>query len=189
VLYKTEGIIIKKANLGEFDRLITIYSKDFGKIIVKAKAVRKNQAKLRGHLELFLRSHLMIAPGRGWDIVTGAETIESFPYLHQHLSSLAAAYYLAELIDQLIVGPEKDENIWLLLLSSFQQLNQTLASKPSPEQENQNIRKIIRDFEVNLLNFLGYGSADKDPTSFLHSLLEKELSSKYFLQKTVPLLK
>ena len=81
MLYKTQGIIIKNSNLGEFDRLITAYTQDFGKLIIKGKAVRKNQAKLKGHLELFLCSHLMIAPGRGFDVITGAETIEKFSHL------------------------------------------------------------------------------------------------------------
>jgi len=75
MLYKTQGIIIKNSNLGEVDRLITVYTNDFGKLVIKGKSVRKNQAKLKGHLELFLYSHLMIAPGRGFDIITGAETI------------------------------------------------------------------------------------------------------------------
>ena len=88
MLYKVRGIIIKKTNLGDTDRLITVYSKDFGKILVKAKSIRKNQAKLKGHLELFLYSHLMIAPGKGFDIITGAETIEPFSRLHNRLPSL-----------------------------------------------------------------------------------------------------
>jgi DNA repair protein RecO (recombination protein O) len=166
MLYKTQGIIIKKTNLGEFDKLITVYSKDFGKIVVKGRAVRKNQAKLKGHLELFLYSHLMIAPGRGLDIITGAETIEGFPYLHQSLSSLAATYYLSELIDKLIAGPEKDENIWQLLLNSFQAL----------DQEKQDIKSVISNFENKILEFLGYGQ-QKNFLSFVESLANDKIKS------------
>ena len=167
MLYKTQGIIIKKANLGEVDRLLTVYTKDFGKILVKGKSVRKNQAKLKGHLELFLQSHLMIAPGKGLDIVTGAEIIESFSYLHQNLASLTAAYYLSELTDKLIAGPEKDANIWNLLLLSFQRLN----------QENQKIKTITSDFENRFLEFLGYGSYQKNPLAFIESLLGEKMKS------------
>jgi DNA repair protein RecO (recombination protein O) len=172
MLYKTQGIIIKKANLGEFDRLITIYSKDFGKLVVRGKAVRKNQAKLKGHLELFLYSHLMIAPGRGLDIITGAETIEGFPYLHQNLPSLAVAYYLSELIDKLIAGPEKDINIWQLLLSAFQKLDKK-------EQDNQ---LIVSNFESKLLEFLGYGQ-QKNFLNFVESLLNDRIKSRQLLSK------
>jgi len=178
MLYKTQGIIIKRINLGEVDRLLTIYTKDFGKILVKAKSVRKNQSKLKGHLELFLQSHLLLAPGKNLDIITGAETIERFPGLHQQLSCLAAAYYLSEVIDKIIAGPEKDENIWQLILFGFEKLN----------QKEPDIKTIINDFEKKLLRFLGYGEAQKNVCFFIEALLKERLNSKYFLQKTVHLL-
>ena len=171
MLYKTEGIIIKNSNLGEFDKLITVYTQDFGKLIIKGKAVRKNQAKLKGHLELFLYSHLMIAPGRGFDIITGAETIESFPYLHQSLPFLFVAYYFSELIDKLVAGPEKDEQIWQLLLGSFNQLNQ--------EQE---VKPIISGFESKLLEFLGYGQQNNF-IEFVQELTNDRINSYQQLTK------
>lgn len=179
MLYETQGIIIKKTNLGEFDRLLTVYTKDFGKILVRAKAVRKNQAKLKGHLELFLHSHLIFAQGKNLDIVTNAEIIEDFPYLHQRLPCLAAAYYLAELVDKLIAGPEKDENIWPLLLLGFENLN-----RPGVE-----IKLLISNFENKLLEFLGYGRNQKNIPSFIESLLGDKLGSRNFLQEALCLLK
>ena len=170
IMYKTQGIIIKRKNLGEYDRLLTVYTKEFGKILVKAKSIRKNQSKLRGHLELFLFTHLMIAPGKGFDIITGAETIESFPYLHKDLPCLTATYYLSELIDKLIVGQEQDEEIWKLFYSTFQQLN----------QENKDIKIIINDFENQLLEFLGYGKQENF-LSFVESMINDRI-------KTYPLL-
>jgi len=179
MLYKARGVIIKRANLGDTDRLVTVYSEDFGKILVKAKSVRKNQAKLKGHLELFLYSHLMIAPGRGFDIITGAETIEPFSKLRNSLSSLAAGYYLAELIDKLIVGPEKDENIWSLFLSSLKQLNQVRCDT----------KAVVGNFESRLVEFLGYGTEKNNIDNVFQSLLGEKARSKYFLQKTLYLLR
>jgi len=172
MLYKTQGIIIKRKNLGEYDRLLTVYTKEFGKILVKAKSIRKNQSKLRGHLELFLFTHLMIAPGKGFDIITGAETIESFPYLHKNLPCLTATYYLSELIDKLVVAPEQDEKIWKLLYSTFQQLN----------QENKDIKPIINNFENQLLEFLGYGK-QKNFLSFVESMINDRIRTYSFLTK------
>lgn len=179
MLYKTQGIIIKRANLGEVDRLLTVYTKDLGKILVRAKAVRKSQSKLKGHLELFLQSHFLIAPGKNLDIITGAETIERFSELHQRLPCLAAAYYLSEVIDKTMAGPEKDNQIWQLILSGFEKLN----------QKEPDIKAIVNDFEKKLLEFLGYGKAQKDACSFIEALLKERLNSKYFLQKAVHLLR
>ena len=50
-MHSTEGIILKKEPYGEADLLITILTKDFGKIKVMAQGVRKEAAKLKGHFE------------------------------------------------------------------------------------------------------------------------------------------
>jgi len=178
MLYKTKGIIIKKSSLGEFDQLITVYTEEFGKILLKGKSVRKNQAKLKGHLELFLNSCLMVAPGRGFDIITGAETIKSFPHLHSNLSSLFASFYLSELIDKLIPEPEKDSQVWKLILRSFQEIN----------QQNSNIKIIVNNFENKLLEFLGYGDEQDNNLDFIQSILNEKINSKHFLQKEFDLL-
>jgi len=169
LLYKTEGIIIKKTNFGEFDRLLTIYTKDFGKLLVKVKSVRKEKAKLKGHLELFNHSHLMIAPGRGFDIVTGAETINGFFDLRQNTTNLSACYYFCELIDKLISGQERDERIWSLLLLSFEEL----GSSP--------LKQVTNNFEKNIINFLGYGNYENDFIDFVQSLLKEPIKSHQLL--------
>jgi len=178
MLYKTQGIIIKKSNLGEFDQLITVYTEEFGKILLKGKSIRKNQAKLKGHLELFLNSCLMVAPARGFDIITGAETINNFSELHNNLLSLSASFYLSELINKLIPEPEKDNQIWELILSSFQEIN----------QQNSNIKIIVNNFENKLLEFLGYGNKQNDNLNFIQSILNEKINSKHFLQKEFDLL-
>ena len=169
MLYKTQGIIIRRGNANDFDRLLTVYTKEFGKVLLKAKSVRKNESKLKGHLELFLLVHLMIAPGRGLDIITGVETIENFSNLRQNVSSLAVAHYLAEITDKLIAGPEKDANIWNLLLESFSWLN-----------KGEDIKKTIGNFENKILEYLGYGQ-QKNPVSFIEVLINQKLSSTIFL--------
>lgn len=174
MLHKTQGIIIKRNSLSDTDRLLTIYTQDFGKILVRGKAIKKGQAKLKGHLELFLHSYLMIAQGKRLDIITNAETIDSFSHLHQDISSLAAAYYLSELIDKLIIGPEKDERIWQLILNSFQGLNQL-----------NNRTELLKNFREKLLEYLGYGQGKKD----IICSLAGEIYSKHFLQKTACLIK
>lgn len=169
MVYKTEGIIIKRGGLGETGRLLTVYTKDFGKILVRAKAIKKGDAKLKGHLELFLRSYLMLVQSRRTDVVTNAETMESFPILHQSLAELIAAYYFADIIDKLIIAPEKDERIWQLVLAAFQELN----------KKKHNLKVLTERFEKRLLELLGYGGDEK----MICSLVDAEIHSKRFLQQ------
>ncbi|MFN2162508.1 MAG: DNA repair protein RecO, partial [Candidatus Promineifilaceae bacterium] len=54
--YRTEAIVLKRSDFGEADRLLTLYSKEFGKIRAIAKGARKPQSRKTGHVELFMRS-------------------------------------------------------------------------------------------------------------------------------------
>ena len=63
-MIKTEAIILKTADLGETDRLLTIYSKEFGKIQVIARGTKKLESKLRYHLEPLSYSHLILVEGK-----------------------------------------------------------------------------------------------------------------------------
>jgi len=58
--YKTEGIIIKRNNFLEASLILDIYTKDYGKVEAVARSARKVKGKLKGHLELFLDTELIL---------------------------------------------------------------------------------------------------------------------------------
>ena len=58
---RVEGIILQRSDWGEADRLITIYTRELGKIRSIAKGVRKPRSRKAGHLEPFTRSSLLVA--------------------------------------------------------------------------------------------------------------------------------
>lgn len=95
--YKATGINLKAAPLGEYDRLLTILTKEFGLIRAVAPGSRKHQSSLRGRSGLFVINQLLIVKGRSLDKVIQAESVESFTGLGQDLGKLTAAQYLAEL--------------------------------------------------------------------------------------------
>ena len=76
-LYRTEAIVLRRADLGEADRLLTIFTPERGKLRVVAKGARKVGSRKGGHVELFTRSNLLIAKARELDIVSQAETVEA----------------------------------------------------------------------------------------------------------------
>ena len=75
--YKTEAIIIKRMNLGEADRIVTAFSRDFGKIRFVAKGVRRIKSKFGGSVEPFYKSELLIVNGKSLDILSNAEIKET----------------------------------------------------------------------------------------------------------------
>jgi len=123
MIYKTTGIILKRTNFREADRIITIYTKDHGKVRIIAKGVRKILSKLAGHLELFCVSNLMLAEGRNLDVLTGAEVKKCFFNLRQDLKATRSAYYIAEIIDRLTEEEEKHPQIYSLLEEVLENLD------------------------------------------------------------------
>jgi DNA repair protein RecO (recombination protein O) len=144
-LYRTEAIILKRTNLGEADRLVTLYTPYGGKHRVIAKGVRKPTSRKAGHLELFTHSQLLLAKGRTLDVITQAEMIGSFPELRENLSKTSYAYYVIELLDR-FTG-EGIENYPL-----FQLLRQTLSWLNNESQ----VGLITRFYELHLLELVGY---------------------------------
>ncbi|MFC1617762.1 DNA repair protein RecO [Patescibacteria group bacterium] len=126
--YKTKGIIIRRMNVGEADRLLDIYTPQLGKIRVKARGVRKTQSKLSGHLEIFSEVDLVIAksakrPASKSDgVITAAQTINNHDELRLDLQKTAIAYYFCELIFWLTQAGHKDTGLYELLAWGLQEL-------------------------------------------------------------------
>jgi len=121
--YRTQGIVLKKVDQGEADRMFTFYTKDFGKLEVLGRGVRKIKSKLRGGLETFRFSEVEFIQGRVYKTITDVRLIDSFKNLRNDLKKLTLAYRLSELLDNLVKGEEPEERIWVLLKSTFQRLN------------------------------------------------------------------
>lgn len=103
-LYRSQGIIIKRVDVGEADRVVTILT-PHGKIEATARGVRKTSSKLAGHLELLSACDLQLAHGKTRDVITQSVATERFEALQRQLLRMAAGYYVAELTD-VLVGDE-----------------------------------------------------------------------------------
>ena len=161
--YRTQGFILKKTDRGEADRIFTIYTKDFGKLEILAKAERKIKSKLKGGLELFYLSEIEFVQGRTHKTLTDAILIENFPNLRKDPEKLPIAYGISEVLDSLIKGQEPDEKIWHLLNETFNKLNNS-------QLPTANYQLLYYYFLWNLLSISGY-----QPELYNCSLCEKNL--------------
>ena len=142
---RTEAIVLRHADWGEADRILTLFTSYSGKLRAIAKGVRKMNSRKAGHLEPFTLVNLMLARGRDFWIVTQAEMVESFSQLRENLRLTGAASYLIELIDRFTY--EEQENHPL-----FQNLEESLKRLDGGD----NIFIASRYFELRLLEHLGY---------------------------------
>jgi len=147
--YRTRGFILKKADRGEADRIFTVYTKDFGKLEILGKAIRKISSKLRSGIEIFYLSEIEFIQGKALKILTDAILIEKFENLKNNLNKLKIAYKISQVLDNLVFGQEPDEKIWQLLEETFRKLNKLEITGPKLEL-------LYYYFFWNLISLLGY---------------------------------
>jgi DNA repair protein RecO (recombination protein O) len=144
-LYRTEAIVLRRADLGEADRLLTIFTPGRGKLRVVAKGARKVGSRKGGHVELFTRSNLLIAKARELDIVSQAETVEAYRPLRENLLRSTYAHYFAELLDR-FTGEEQESG----------ELYDLFAETLSHLCEATNPALVARYYELHVLALAGY---------------------------------
>lgn len=105
-VYKVEAIVIRRTNLGEADRIVTLFTRDQGKISAVAKGARKPGSRFAGRLELFTHLRALLAHGRTLDVVSQVEVIDPFAAIRADLGRLGAASLVAELTDR--ATPERE---------------------------------------------------------------------------------
>ena len=144
-LYRTEAIVLGRFNLGEADRILTLFTPQYGKLRVIAKGARKARSRLGPHLELFTRCQLNLTRGRDLDVVTSAETLDAHGPLREDLDVLGHASHMVELVARLTEDRQEQERVYDLLRGSLR----LLADGVDPFA-------VTRHFEFMLLVALGY---------------------------------
>jgi DNA repair protein RecO (recombination protein O) len=98
--FRTDAVVLRHSDWGEADRLLWLYTREFGKVRAIAKGVRKVRSRKAGHIEPFMHSTLLLARGRDILLVTQAETVDAFMPLREDLLRATAASYIVELLDR-----------------------------------------------------------------------------------------
>ncbi len=143
--YQTQAIIIKQTKLGEADKILTIYTPEFGKLKAVARGACRPGSNLGGNVEPLTHSLMMLARGRNLDIVTQSQTIDGFLALKSDLWRMSCGLYLLELIDSFTVENNGNPPLFAILLDTLRRLCQADSSEI-----------VLRYFELHFLHYLGY---------------------------------
>lgn len=143
--YRTEAIVLRRKDFGEADRLLTLFTPERGKVRVVAKGIRKPASRKAGHLELFMRSKLLLAKGRDLDLVTQAETVNAYRPLREYLLRGAYAAYMVELLDRFTPDGQENREMYDLLCHGFGWLC-----------EAPDLALTVRYYELQLLGLAGF---------------------------------
>ena len=120
--FRTEGIVIKRRNYGEADRILTMLTRDYGKMSVKASGVRKITSRRSSHIELLNHVAVGLYKGHTFPVLTEAKMIEDFAEVKNDFTKVGLAYHLCELVDGLCPDEQENSKVFFLLRNFLTQL-------------------------------------------------------------------
>ena len=146
-LYKTRAIVIKSINLSESDRLVTFFTKNYGKVKCVAKGARKAKNCFWGSLEPMSLIHLIYFGRESQNLyrLNHADIIQSFQSIRDDFGKLYKGVYFLELIDSMILEGHQEKPIFDLLQQALFTLKQEIE-----------LDSLIRLFEVRMLSLSGF---------------------------------
>lgn len=203
---KTESIVIRRKNFSEADRLVTLYTKEFGKITAIAKGIRRPSSRKSGHLEPGTWCKIFLAKGKNLDIITEVESSRSFGIENFSEKKAHKIFHLLELVDNLTATNQKNTEVFTLALKFLEDVEKEedfalmaivfklrllkslgfFSSSNIGETQAKNVLKILEEKEIPELKKLNFKSSSYlKLLAFLDSIIEqvgeKKLKTSRFL--------
>jgi len=143
------ALTLYRRDWGEFDQMISVYTRESGKLEVIAKGIKKITSKNSANLEIPCLAEIEVAQGKDLPRLTRVQLVDAFKNIRSDLAKIFIAGYAAQVLDKFTLSGEKDEKIFDLLLGFFNFLNS--ESKIDPLNS-------INSYLLKLWGLFGFGS-------------------------------
>ena len=199
-VYKVEAIVLARKNSGEADRILTIFTKQYGKLRSLAKGIRRLTSRRAPHAEIFSRVTMMLRHSKtNLDLVGEIEALGNYQNLRKDLHKVSTAYYICELVDRLLPEKQEHRDVYELLKNNLDKLNELDLTRHSRESGNpssvkmdsgskagmtmeaeSSLSQLGNQFAIELLRLLGFLRCDKtlkpeESERYIESLIERRL--------------
>lgn len=145
--YNVKAINVGSFELGEADKVLSIFTAEKGLLKAVAKSVKKPGTKMSGRADILSVNELLLSSGRTFEIITQAQTIETFSGLRNDFVRLSYGLYYAELTQSFAQGLLEDSQEYFDYLLDSLRLQALGLADPV---------WLCLEFEMGLLEFLGY---------------------------------
>jgi len=145
LINECEAVVLAALDYGETDRIVTLFTREHGKVRAIARHGKKSVKRFSGALEVFARLRLHLVLKESLSSLRSTDIITVFPHIRKDLLKISYAGYACEVVDRLLPEAMCNPRLFRLLVTYLDQLE----SSPSSAEDR-------RFFEVNLLNILGY---------------------------------
>jgi DNA repair protein RecO (recombination protein O) len=146
-VYKAEAIVLRHQAVGEADRVVTVFTREYGRLRTAARGVRRTTSRLAGRIQPYTHARLLLARGRTLDVIAQAEVVAAFAGLRRNLTRSAYAAYVAELVDRFLPDRDRNESVFALLRT-------TLAALDRAAEDDAQVHALW--FALHLAAELGY---------------------------------
>lgn len=174
---KDTAFVIKRVNVGEADKFITLYSQNNGKVEVLAKGVRKIKSRRASSIELLNLVCFQSVRTRKNFILTEVEVLNTFEHIKNDYTQMQIVFLMCELINALCAAGQVNDDVFHLMKNTLERINQDSAGQET------------FDFQVKLLENLGFLDNRKQPIqndhqlrSYIESIIEKKVKTKLYFE-------
>lgn len=123
-MHRTIGIILKREDFRERDERVVLYTKNFGKISVITKGVKRIEAKLRGNLDIFNFVDIIFVEGSHFFILIGIDLKERFYSIEKNPSIYSAALSIVRIVDGIFEENLPDEDFFEFILHTIRRIDE-----------------------------------------------------------------
>ncbi len=143
---KTRGIVVKEVSTGEADKIITIFTRNQGRISALSKGGKRPKSKLAAGSQILSYGEFVLFSGKDMYSVNSCDVIEPFYEIRNDMVKLTYAAHFMDIILELIQENQPSARLLKLLLNTLHMLAKT--QKP-PEL-------ISCIFELRAITIAGY---------------------------------
>lgn len=129
MLNRIEGIVLKTQDYGESNKIVTIYSREGGKVTAMARGAKKPASRLAAITQPFTHGSFLVQQGRGMGTMQQGEQMESYRHIREDIEATAYASFVVELIDRAVEERTAQPAIFNLL----QQALYAISEEYDPE--------------------------------------------------------
>lgn len=124
MLQRVEGIVLRTNPYGESNLIITLLTRELGKIGVVARGAKKTNSRLASVSQLFTYGSFLIQKGSGLSTLSQGELIDSFRDLREDLYATSYASIIVELTDKAVEEKKNNPYLFELVLQLLQHMNE-----------------------------------------------------------------
>ena len=143
---KINGIVISENNMGDYDKMLTILTPNYGKISCVAKGARRPKSALLAGTQMFCFGEYLVYKGSSTYHINSVEPIEIFYNLRTDLDKLKYAVHINKIVQDVTHENQNCYNILQLLLNTLYTISET----------DKDLDFVISIFKLRLLCILGF---------------------------------